>query len=204
MSVHFHVDSTWRDRSQFSNPAEFSIPIEITNSWRTMTRTVQAVRPHCQDPVTNLTQSVKLLNLTLPYTDALIAKPFVYVSFQSNTMYKDMRLINTLENGLDNTNQTSLKDAIFVAYCDKIQTDATTGNWIQYKSSMTQTFRLNTKDSLSFRVFDNTSTTIPFTLEDDPDVAVDPLNQVNALFEVTPYVREDRYDNHLTTLYNRI
>ncbi len=215
MSTYFHVDSRWRDRTVFDNPAEFLIPIEVSNGWRTVDRTVQAVRPHDKLQATNMVHTVKLLNLTLPFdfggevgTTFLDTHPFVYVTFQSTTQYKDMKLINTLENGkivnktLDSNGNlvtVSLKDAVFVAYCDKVQG---TNDWIQYKCNMLQTYRINLKDSMNFRIFTVDGLTLAI-VDDQPPTAADPAKQVNALFEVTPYIRDNEFSNHLVTLYNR-
>lgn len=218
MSTHFHIDSRWRDRKNYPNPAEFFIPVEVTNGWRTENRTVQAVRPHDKQQVTNMVHTVKLLNLTVPYdfggttgTAFVDFYPFVYVSLQSTTMYKDNKLINTLENGnvvnktvdIDgNLKTVSLKDATFVAYCDKIQGGLNGPAWIQFKSSMIQTYRINLKDGLTFRVFTPDGQTLSIVDIEAPENA-DPSKQVNALFEVTPYARDADYDNHFVTLYNR-
>ncbi len=217
MSIPLHIDSRWRQRSNEDNlnPAEFFISAEVVQKWQSVDRTVQAVRPHDKMQVTNMVHSVKLLNLTVPYdfggavgaTFNNIA-PFVYVNLQSTSMYKDMRLVNTLEDGrvvnqgpdiLGANTKTSLKDVTFVAYCDKVQ--GTGPNWIQYKCGMTQTYRLKLDDALTFRVFTGDGKTLPIVDNAPPD-DIDPTKQVNALFEITPYVREDRYDNHLVTLYN--
>ncbi len=208
MSTHFHVDSTWRDRTTFPNPAEFIIPVEVANDWITTNRTVQAVRPHNKAQVTNIVHTIKLLNITIPFdfggevgTSFIDNHPFIYVAFQSTSMYKDMKLINTLNSGRNAGNKVSLKDAVFVAYCDKTQGGATS-SWIQYKCNMFQTYRINLKDALTFRIFTNDGKTLGI-VDTVPPESIDTAKQVNALFEVTPYVREDRYDNHFVTLYDR-
>ena len=218
MSTHIHIDSRWRDRSKDdnTNPAEFLIPVEVSQKWKTLNRTVQAVRPHDKMQVTNMVHSIKLLNLTIPHdfggeigTTFINLAPFVYVTLQSTTLYKDMGLVNTLEDGrivnetLDlsgNITKTSLKDVTFIAYCDKLQGSGP--DWIQYKCNMTQSYRIHLKDALRFRVFTPDGKTLPI-VDATPPNPINPAKQVNALFEVTPYVREDRYDNHFVTLYNR-
>lgn len=208
MSTHFHIDSTWRDNTVFTNPAEFNIPVEVSNDWVVRNRTVLPVRPHHGERMPNMVHNVKLLNLTIPYdfggsvgTSFLDSHPFVYVAFQSTTMYKDAKLINTLNNRyIENptTSRVSLKDAVFVAYCDKLQTTGNGISWIQYKCNMTQTYRINLKDSLSFRVFTNDGITLDIT---DTSPAIDSTKQVNALFEVTPFVRDGEFDNHNSAIY---
>ena len=218
MSTQFHVDSRWRDRANTdnANPAEFFIPKEVAEGWVTENRTVQAVRPHNKPQVTNMDYTIKLLNLTIPYNiggaigaTIIDLAPFLYVSFQSTSMYKDSKLINTLENGaVVNTTpdlsgtlvKTSLKDATFVVYCDKLQGQSgAIPTWIQYKCGMFQTYRIDLKDGLKFRVFTADGKTVPIVDATYP-ATISPSKQVNALFEVTPYVRDDRYDNHFVTL----
>lgn len=216
MSTYFHIDSTWRDRTLYPNPAEFLIPIEVAKGWRTPNRTVQAVRPHNKMQVTNMSHSVRLLNLSIPFnfggdigTTFVDTNPFIYVTMQSTSYYKDMKLINTIENGnivnevLDasgNITKVSLKDAIFVAYCDKLQ-GGDTSSWIQYKCNMIQTYRIDQQDAISFRVFGADGKTLTI-IDTQPPTAINKARQVNALFELTPYVREEAYDNHFVTLYN--
>ncbi len=219
MSTYFHIDSRWRDRNddENANPASFTVPVEVARKWKTENRTVQAVRPHDKKQVTNMVHTIKLLNLTLPYdigspigTTLNNLTPYVFVEFRSTSKLSDRGLLNTTEDGKivnktpdlvgDASRPTSLKDAIFVAYCDKVQGVAPA--WIQYKSSMNQTFRIDTKDSIRFRVFTADGKTVPIVDNVSPAL-INPARQVNALFEVTPCVRADEYDNHLVTLYNR-
>lgn len=217
MSTQIHVDSTWRNRNEYPNPAEFIISIDMINSWRTVDRTVQPVRPHNKMQATNMLHTVKLLNLTIPNvavantitnatlqgskfvtttTIAVMDAPFIYVSLHSADMVNDSRLVNTLEGGRNSYNRT-LKDAVFVAYYDKTQ-----NNWIQYKTNMLQSYRLDTTKELKFRLFDNTGQTLQLT-DTSPPTYPNGAVQVNAVFEVTPYIRDDRYENHVVTLYDR-
>ena len=73
--------------------------------------------------------------------------------------------------------------------------------WILYKCLFDQCYRFNTnKDAVHFRVFDSSGTTLNIT-DTSSDIPVDPLQQVSAIFQITPYIREGNYDNHLTTMY---
>jgi len=217
MSTQLHVDSTWRNRSEYPNPADFIIPVDIVKDWRTVDRTVQAVRPHDKLQATNMSHTVKMLNFTIPSvaiahtvtnatiqgvkivtttTIGVLDAPFLYIALQPANMTNDTKLINTLEGGKNSNNKT-LKDAVFVAYYDKTQ-----NNWLQYKCNMLQSYRLDMTKQLSFRVFDNTGQTIQITDTAPPEFP-DASVQINALFEITPYIRDDRYDNHIITLYDR-
>lgn len=223
MSTQIHVDSTFRNRVSFPNPAVFSIFPDITDSWRTIDRTIQAVRPHDKLQATNLLHTIRLLHLTLPatgygtvLTNATLSGgsimtnttvnvsdlPFIYVSFHSTRM-RDDKLINTMEGGRNAINKT-LKEAAFVAYLDKVhlQSNATIPMWLQYKTQMIQSYRFNPNDTLQFRVFDNTGNTLVFT-DTSPPTFPNASSQINALFEITPYVRDEAYHSHLVSLYDR-
>lgn len=103
--------------------------------------------------------------------------------------------------------KVKLTDAVFVAYLDKVQGfyPNSSGNifpkFATYKCNMTQTYRINQKDSLKFRVFTPDGVTLPIVDNPYPQ-PINPLRQVNALFSVTPYVRDDKYSNHLVSLDN--
>jgi hypothetical protein len=206
MSTFFHVDSTWRDRTEFANPAFFITPLEVTKDFVTSDRTVVAVKQHNEMLITNMSHSIRLHQLVLPYnmggtigTTFSDITPFVYVSFRnvSGMMYSDKKLINTLNNGVNYDTGVSLKDAVFVAYFEKNQ-----GNFSYYKCHMLQTYRMDLRNAFAFRVFTNTGKTIPIMTDTTPPTPLNPLAQVNALFEVVPYAREERYDNHFVPLYS--
>lgn len=215
MSISLHVDSRWRDRSNSDNlnPAEFTIPVTVTQGWKTPIRTVQAVRPHNKLYVTNLVQSIRLLNLSIPYdidgsTNIVNISPFLYVQLECEK-YCDTKILDTLENGRV-VNETpdlitgttvrgvTLKNAIFVAYYDKTQ--GTGPNWIHYKTNQLETYRFKLDDYIRFRVFTPDGKTLPI-IDNIPPNQINPSRQVTALFEVTPYAREGEYDNHFETLY---
>jgi len=219
MSTHIHVDSRWREREVHPNPAEFTIRNEIVEKWRTSNRSVQAVRPHNKRQVTNLTHTVELRHLTLPYdfggataSGAIEELDFVYVSFQPASMYGDTRLLNTMEEGrivnqtIDlsgNLVTTSLKDATFVARCDKVQeSSGGVKRWVHYVCDMNVTMRFDPQREINFRVFSSDGKTLPI-VDNDTDSNINRYRQVNAVFEITPYIREGEYDNHMVTLYNR-
>lgn len=217
MSTHIHVESIWRDRGIYSNPAEFTIPNEVVKKWKTTNRTVQAVRPHHKMQTTNIKHNVDLKHLTLPYdfggatsSGAIEVLPYVYVQFNS-VVHSDKRLLNTMEEGrvvnqtLDlsgNLVVTSLKDATFIAHYDKVQESSdSVKRWIHYKSHMTVTMRIDVDSEIEFRVFSPDGKTLPI-YDNDTSTNINRYRQVSALFEITPYVRDGDFDNHFTTLYN--
>lgn len=195
MSTFYLLDSIFRDRITYPNPADFTVPASITNAWKTNTRTVQAVKSYCEKPVLNFVFNVTLLNLTLPVDFTTTAygsnPPFLFVEFRNTSGYTDKNLINI------NTTE-SLKDAVFVVYQDKTIGD----QWVYFacKNSMTQTYRIDPKGEMKFRVFDDFGETVQIT-DTIPPVPPDPLAQVSALFQMSPYVRDDTRESHYPQIY---
>jgi hypothetical protein len=208
MSSYLHVDSTWRDRLEFPNPAEFIIPLNVVDSWRTVDRTVYPVDKHCVSRYEGMVHTVELLNLTVPDTAVISTitnatfngnsvqtsstisitdAPFIYVALQNTSENTDKRLTNTLEGGV-NSKFKNLADAVFVVYYDK-----TRNGWVHFESGMTQSYRINFKREIKFRLFDNTGQTLQITDTTPPTFPI-ASQQVSALFDITPYVRDDRYD----------
>lgn len=69
------------------------------------------------------------------------------------------------------------------------------GRWAIYKSDMIQIIPFNTKRAVTlFRVFDPNGVTIPINDTVAP-TAITPLQQVNAVFSVTPFMQDGAYDN---------
>lgn len=222
MSTFVHVDSRWRDRSNTdnANPAQFEIPNSVVKGWRTKDRTVLPVRPHDKVQATNLVHNVNLLDLTVPYdiggdvsNNIVNLCPFLYVELDNGEYNQDKKLINTLENGLT-TNTTpsllgptiskvTLKDSTFLAMFDKVQFSNTgEGAWIHYKGNgMNQVYRIDTTQSLKFRVFSYDGVTLPI-VDNAPPTEIIPARQISAFFELTPYVRDADFDNHNVPLYS--
>ncbi len=267
MSTFIMVDSSFRDRTKDYNysPAKFQIPIEVTNKWKTLDRTVAPVSPHCGKQNLNMNHTCRLLTLTVPWNVNssltatlsnsgninmvngsgiinLEAVPYLYVCINSTTMYNDKGLINTMEScrserisasqciqiPLNQTPYTfnpnivdpilpssSLSEKInlskikFVVYMDRIQGLIPHGanpsglfpKFVQYKCHMTQTFRIDQKDSLEFTVLTPDGKVLPI-LDNPYGQPINPLRQVSCLFELTPYIRDDYYSNHNVSLDN--
>jgi hypothetical protein len=203
MSTYLHLDSTWRNNG---TPTEFLVSSSVSENWNTSARTVLAIKPHETDKyVANLVHTIKIASITLPYTygptnSSIIIDqyPYLYVGLKSNK-YSDNYLINTIEKTKNNNSGISapqLRDAVFVITYDKTQGSTVPPNWVQYKCCMNQTYRYDPKDALYFRIFTNDGKTLDIR---DSSGNINPLRQVNAVFEVTPYVRDAKHDNHFLT-----
>lgn len=214
MSIPLKIDSRFRDRSlpENSNPAEFTIPLEVAKNWRAENRRVAAVQPPNRNYVQNMVHSVKLLSLIIPQdlgdvgASADINLPFLHVTLQPIIQNVDKNLVNFTANGRvvedtpsifgSSTVRANFKDAVFVPYYDKKIGD----NWVLYKCDQIQTYRLDLNNSIYFKITMPDGQVLPITDNTYPD-AIDKSRQVFALFESTPYYRESDYDNHFSTLY---
>lgn len=212
MSVPLLLDSKDRDRTEFANPAEFNVDMKQTAGWSSLMRDVLCVRPCSKKDACNLLFCIRLLVLTLPgaATDSNggnlpESQPYIFVRL-SSSLYPDKGLIRNI----DSTTLRGANDATFVCVLERLQGGAS--EWLQYKCTMNQCIRLDaTKPQLEFRVFTregnpaiplgaNGTNTVQITDNALP-AAIDPTLQVNALFEITPYVRDNDYANHLIELF---
>lgn len=241
MSTFIELDSKFRNRECFSNPAEYRVDACQTAGWSNLIRDVQCVRPCSKKEACNLLFCVKLLKLAIPTrivdtagdTVSIIAEdPFnnavtrdvncLYVHF-STSRYTDSNLIRTINN--------EHRDATFVAVPMRTFVGAPDGGgnsveWTFYESHMLQCIRLEDKKPvITFRVFTNqlqafdgpfaaitggvpipgfTQSSNSVRIYDDnlaTTVLPNPRLQIRALFELTPYVRDGSYENHLVSLW---
>lgn len=189
MSSFIDVDSYWRDRATYQNPAEFDITAKQINGWVSRSRTVRANPQNPNNQPYEFATSIEIINLTIPYTTDTAVLPRVYIDMHSE-LYKDIYLINIA----DRVN----KDARFICTFDKIQND-NMGNptWIHYKCGMEQVCRFGRDSPIKFRVFDRNGVTLPLT-DDLPPNPPNDLAQITTTFKITPYIKDGDYRNSLT------
>lgn len=125
MSTFIELDSKYRDRMQYANPADFSVSAGQTAGWSNLIRNTQCVKPCEKKEACNLLFCVKLLKLTVPNrlvaadgstTEFIARDPYnqpvstdninLYVHLSTNR-YDDGNLIRTIDN--------RHRDATFVA-----------------------------------------------------------------------------------------
>ena len=193
MATFIDLDSSYRDRQQYPNPANYTVKDDQMSSWFTQGRTVRAFPQEIPKRQLEFVASLKLIHFVLPYSTALSGMPIIFVDIHTQR-YKDRSLISTISNM-----HPSIK---FVCEFDKYQVDST-GNpvWIHYKTNMNQVMRFSRKSALTFTVIllDGSVLFIQDNLPPlDPNASV----QVHATFEVLPYIRDDEYSNHLTDFIN--
>ncbi len=119
----------------------------------------------------------------------LLDFPRIYLDFHSKR-YADVRFLKTI-NGI-------LADAKFVLFIDRVQFDDTlTPKWIHYKSSGEQVMRFKRDDPMIVKLMTRDGTTIPFFNESDLNVATNPNKQTMITVNVTPYLRDAIFANHM-------
>ena len=210
MSSHIIFDSSFRDRTQFPNPARFDIGTEMTAGWSSLNKIVQCVKPCAKKDACNLLYCIKLLSLTIPLAATNAAggtplpnvEPFLFVRL-STTRYNDHDQIKSAF--------ARYRNATFL--CNFVRNQGGADQWQQYASPMNQCIRLDDKaPELFFNVFTREgSPEIPLTAgianntiiiaDNALPAAINPTVQVTALFEITPYVRDGDYDNHVVSLW---
>jgi hypothetical protein len=208
MSAYILLDSMSRDRAVYPSQANFTVSADQSASWSNLIKEVSCVRPCGRKEVCNLLFSVKLNFLALPAgtTNASGAalpggEPYIFVTF-SDTRNRTTGAIKMM-NGIH-------RSAVFA--CNFIRNYGAGNEWMLYTSGQTQTIKLDSyKPEIIFRVFTREgapaiplvgpqdSTVIPPA--DNPLPAnINPAVQIAAEFELTPYVRDGDFDNHVVTL----
>ena len=195
MTEYIDIDSAYRNRDQYSNPANFVISPEQMLGWNKEERTVRAFPQNPSMNPKEFVDSVKLVYLQVPYAAELSTIPRLYVTFYS-LRYKNLDLIKTMAG--------KHREAQFICIFDKYQLDdAGNRRWINYKCDMTQVMRFNRTSEMLFQVTTRSGDIL--TIFDNPiDDPLDVDNQILATISVEPYIRDGDYDNHFADTTNNI
>lgn len=255
MSTYIELDSKYRDRELYSNPADYIVSANQTSGWNSLIRTTQCVKPCSKKEACNLLFSIKLLRLLIPTrlidedgeTLEFIARdPYNQpISTNNNSLFvrltsqgkEDKNLINSINN--ENSDATfSVKPVkTFIGNLQYNYSPAPNENeidinsvsrgsieWTEYSTHMVQSIRFEPeKPVIVFRIFTNQSQVydgnfVPLIsknpgfnqrsnsvrIYDDSLISSDkpnPTRQTRCLFELTPYVRDGDYSNHVVSLY---
>ena len=188
MSTYIDLDSTFRDKETYENPADYELNERQVCTWVKAARAVRAFPMNPNVRPLEFATTVKLIYLTLPYAAEINNLPRVYVNFESRK-YRDIRLIQSIEDQHPN--------AKFICNFERIQNDDL-GNplWIHYRCVMEQTMRFERGDNVIFQVMSRDGSIIP-NQDTAVGVPADPTKQILATFEITPYIRDGDYDNHM-------
>ena len=188
MSTFVDLDSMWRDREAFPNENSYELGPRKIDSWFRSARTVRAfpMNPNLQPLEFSTTVNIKYM--TIPYSETVADFPRLYVDFHSKK-YRDIHLINSIEG--------RQSDAKFICVPEKIQNDVN-GNpiWMHYRCTMEQAMRFERGDQISVSIMTRNGTVLP-QLDNPPEDEPDPSKQTLLTFEITPYIRDGDYDNHM-------
>lgn len=189
MATFIDLDSGERDNKTYPNPADYTLTPEQVDLWTAAARRVSALSRNANLNPADFAVSVNMKSLTIPYTVAMAIEPRVYVDFHS-TKYNDTDLIQTI-GGIHRT-------ARFVCTFGGLQhNDGGAPVWIHYNCNMEQILRFSRRDPVVFRVTTRNETVLTNGDTTYP-VAPDPTKQIMATFEITPYIRDNDYSNHMT------
>ena len=189
MSTFVDLDSQYRDFEIYPNPHSYELVPRQIETWFRKSRKVRAVQqgPHA-NPLEFAT-TVNMRYLTIPYTTELSAEPRVYVDFHSHK-YNDIHLIQTI----DGRHQTMR----FICEQSRVQSDeGGTPIWIHYKCEMEQTLRFDRDNMITFQITTRDGEILPSNDNVLP-ASPDPTKQTLATFEISPYIRDNDYSNHMT------
>lgn len=198
MSTFIHIDTLHRDREIFPNPADFAVTPDKLIGWTKSARTVSRLGADPKTRPLEFVTTMKINDFTIPYdidgegTVLAIDFPRLYLDIHSKT-YDDKFLVNTIDGSIRNTR--------FVLQFDNIQNDNLGDpQWANFKCDMLQTLRIKRNDDLIFELFTRSGNVLPISdpLEGD-DI---PSRQILATFQLTPYFRDDAFDNHMVEPIN--
>ena len=188
MASFIDLDSMWRDREAYPNENDYELGPKKIDSWFKSARTVRAFPQNPNLQPLEFATTVNIKYMTIPYSETVAEFPRLYVNFRSKN-YKDIHLINAIEG--------RQMDAKFICMFDKVQYDRNNNPvWLHYRCNMEQTMRFDRGEPVVFQITTRNGTVLP-QLDNPPDQAADPSKQTLITFEVTPYIRDGDYDNHL-------
>lgn len=193
MSTFIDLDSIWRDRDVYPNENNYELEPKQVETWFKSARSVRAFPQNPNTQPLEFATTINIKYLTLPYSETVSEFPRVYVNFRSKR-YQDIHLINAIDG--------KQPYAKFICHLDRIQNDRN-GNplWIHYRCNMEQTMRFERGEPVLFQITTRDGTTLP-QLDTSVPTPPDPTRQTLCTFELTPYIRDGDYDNHLVEPLN--
>ena len=188
MSTYIDLDSIFRDRQIWPNPADYEIFPKQIKSWFPSSRSVTNIPQNPNLRPLEFVTSVKINSIVLPYDASVADTPRIYVDFHS-TRYNDTRLISTVDNVHGS--------ARFICTFDKLQNDGGGAPiWMHYTCDMEQQLRFDRQYPVRFTVRRKDGTLFP-NFDALFPAAPTPNRQILATFELTPYIRDGDYRNNM-------
>lgn len=188
MATFFDLDSVYRDKETWPNPNYFELNPSEISTWHPNPRMVRKIADDPNSRPREFVVTMNIKDLTLPWTQDIAPLPRVYVDFHSK-LYNDTHFMNTI-NGVH-------KFAKFVCIPDKVQNDENGDPaWIHFKSDMEQIMRFERKYPIVFKVTTRSEDVLP-NPDTPPGDEADPTKQTLCTLEMTSYIRDNDYSNHL-------
>lgn len=199
MATYIDLNSYYRDRDTYPNPANYVVESNDVKDWIREARQVNANSNRPGNKVIEFMQTVEINGFTLPYTAITYVDGTgttinthtaslqrIYLDVHS-LQFNDLRMIQTIGDRLNN--------ARFVLVQDKIQYDSANQPYlIQYKTvHMNQAMRFSRNGPLKFVVMQELGYTINIA---DNGQTPDPALQVWCNLRIEPYYRDADYSNH--------
>lgn len=181
------LNSIFRDREQYPNPANFVVGSEQMKDWLPQPRAVRAFPSEVSNRPLLFVNTLKILHLVLPYQADLQDLGLVYVNVFSQK-FDDKNLVYMME--------ASMPQIKFVCEWDKTQNDsAGDPAWIHYKTNMSQVMRFAKNTPVTFQIYKPDGSIVSIN-DNLPPTPADPTKQVFATIEVVPYQRDDEFSHH--------
>lgn len=199
MATYIDLDSYYRDRITYPNPANYVVEDGQTRDWIREARQVNAYSNRPGNKVIEFMQTVEIEGFTLPYTDISYTDSTgtvvnthtadlqrIYLDVHS-LRYNDLRMIQTIDD--------KLNKARFVLLQDKIQLNSLGQPYlIQYRTHrMNQAMRFSRNEPLKFTVMQERGFVI--NIPDDGE-DINPQLQTWCNLRIEPYYRDADYSNH--------
>ncbi len=157
MSRYIDLDSSYRDRVTYQNPADYVVESSQANTWYQAPRTVNAFANPPQARALDFTQSIEVKHLLLPYTD---------ITYRTNTgaivtthtanlqrVYLNIHSVSKDDRYLISTIENKISKAKFVCTRKEIQSDANdVESWILFECKMDQVMRFNRGEGVVFQI----------------------------------------------------
>lgn len=195
MSSFIHVDSLYRDREAYPNPADFKVSSRQLGGGIREPRQVNPLAHPVGNRPREFAVTLRAHHLILPYNfggmgggGEVLNEPYILLDIGSVDK-RDHWLISSMGNKND--------DAKFVAVFEKIQNDKN-GNptFIHYKVSMEQVTRFTRDYELVVRLFDRKGDSLNI-IDTMVPMPADPTRQVTITLEVKPYIIDGNFINNM-------
>lgn len=194
MSRCINLDSTFRSRDDpQSSENNYIVGADQIESWQRHPRTVTAFPRDPNTQTSNPMSVVELKTLIIPYQAGAVPNPIEYPLLyvqMTNVDGAPVRMIECID-GLHS-------EATFVCRFRKIQyaADGTTPLWVHFKGEVEQVYPIDLSKPMRAKITSRSGRVITAL---DTGALPNPALQTLITFAVTPYIRDNTYENHRVT-----